>query len=389
MLRLSRVNKKYMVIKRDIQEKIEKRLWQGKVIIIYGARRVGKTTLVKRILDKYQENAAYYNCEEGDVAEGLSADTSTALRHFFGDKKLIILDEAQKIKNIGTKIKLLVDNYTDMQIIATGSSSFDLSNSVNESLTGRFYAYHLYPFSLGEIMQIYSETDINRLLEKKYMRFGLYPETISKGDDEASDYMTLVAQSYLFKDVFSLQSVRNPEVLHKLVQLLALQIGNEVSLEELSVNLKVSIETVERYITILERAFVVFRLPAFSRNLRTEIKKSRKIYFYDCGIRNALIRNFNHLELRQDVGALWENFCIAERIKNNQKNNIRAHQYFWRTYDQKEIDYIEEYGGNLYAYEFKWNTKAKNKIPKMWSETYPGADHMTITRTNYGDFVLN
>ena len=374
-----------MLIKREIQGKIEKDLWKEKIIIVYGARQVGKTTLVNQILKNYSEEAEYYNCEESDVAEGLSAGTSTALKNFFGEKKLIILDEAQKIRDIGVKLKLLIDNYPEMQIIATGSSSFELANIINEPLTGRFYSYQLYPFSLFELKQIYSEMEINRLLER-FLRIGLYPEITKLGEQEARKQISLIANNYLFKDIFTFQEVRNPEVLTKLTQMLALQLGNEVSLEELANSLGVSIETVERYIILLERAFVIFRLPAFSRNLRTEIKKNRKIYFYDCGIRNALIRNFNSLDLRSDVGALWENFCITERMKANQRKNLSPNQYFWRTYSQKEIDYLEEGDGKLSAFEFKWNRK-KMKVPKEFLDAYDNAEFKIISRDNYLEFL--
>ena len=374
-----------MLIKREIQGKIEKDLWKEKIIIVYGARQVGKTTLVNQILKNYSEEAEYYNCEESDVAEGLSAGTSTALKNFFGEKKLIILDEAQKIRDIGVKLKLLIDNYPEMQIIATGSSSFELANIINEPLTGRFYSYQLYPFSLFELKQIYSEMEINRLLER-FLRIGLYPEITKLGEQEARKQISLIANNYLFKDIFTFQEVRNPEVLTKLTQMLALQLGNEVSLEELANSLGVSIETVERYIILLERAFVIFRLPAFSRNLRTEIKKNRKIYFYDCGIRNALIRNFNSLDLRSDVGALWENFCITERMKANQRKNLSPNQYFWRTYSQKEIDYLEEGDGKLSAFEFKWNRK-KMKVPQEFLDTYDNAEFEVISRENYLEFL--
>lgn len=347
---------------------------------------MGKTTLVNQILKKHSEKAEYYNCEESDVAEGLSAGTSTALKNFFGEKKLVILDEAQKIRDIGTKLKLLVDNYPEMQIIATGSSSFELANIVNEPLTGRFYSYQLYPFSLFELKQIYSEMEVNRLLER-FLRLGLYPEITKFGKQEAQKQIFLIANNYLFKDIFTFREVRNPEVLTKLAQMLALQLGNEVSLDELVNNLRVSIETVERYIILLERAFVIFRLPAFSRNLRTEIKKSRKIYFYDCGIRNALIRNFNSLNLRNDGGSLWENFCIIERMKANQRKDLSPNQYFWRTYSQKEIDYIEERDGKLYAFEFKWNKK-KTKIPKEFLDTYKNSKFKVINKDNYQEFAV-
>jgi predicted AAA+ superfamily ATPase len=376
-----------MLIKRKIQDKIEKRLWQGKIIIIYGARQVGKTTLARELLQKYPESSAYYNCEESDVASGLSAGTSTALKQFFGDKKLVVLDEAQKIKDIGTKLKLLVDNYPEMQVIATGSSSFELSNIVNEPLTGRFFSFQLYPFSLRELLATRSDIEIKRLLPS-FMRFGLYPSIVDLGEEEAAEQISLISRSYLFKDIFALQELRSPEVLDRLTQMLALQVGREVSLEELSRSLSVSIETVNRYLLLLERAFVIFRLPAFSRNLRTEIKKSRKIYFFDCGLRNAIISNFNSLEKRDDVGALWENFCLVERIKANQADGLSPKRYFWRTYDQKEIDYIEEAGGALSAFEFKWSEGKSAKLPKAWQENYPGASFGVVSPADVDGFIL-
>ncbi len=373
------------IIKRKIQDNIEKALFKGKVVIIYGARQVGKTTLVKEIVEKFGDDSSFYSCDEIDIRQALTDKTSTELRDFLGDKKLIIIDEAQRVKNIGITLKLLVDNFPKMQIIATGSSSFDLSNEISETLTGRKDEFYLYPFSIEELSQKYSKIEINRLLEKR-MIYGMYPEAVRGGEDVVKNLKSL-AQSYVYKDVLQYQNIKNPEVLVKLLQALALQIGNEVSYNELASLTGLDKNTVSNYIQILEKAFIIFRLSPFSRNLRKELKKMRKIYFYDTGIRNALISNFNSLDIRQDAGVLWENFIVSERIKCNNNNFIDTNNYFWRTWDQKEIDLIEEREGKLFGYEFKWNDK-KIKPPKDWLETYDNASFEVINRDNYLDFVV-
>jgi uncharacterized protein len=375
-----------MIVKREIQSDIEKRLFRKKVIIIYGARRVGKTTLVREIQKKFQDNSLYLNCDEPDIREALTGKTSTELKSFIGPKQLVIIDEAQRVRNIGITLKLIVDNYPEIQIISTGSSSFELSNQTVEPLTGRKYEYFLYPFSISELKSMYSDLEINRLLEKR-MIFGMYPEIIT-GEFYNERNLKEITKSYLYKDVLQYQNIRNPEVLEKLLQALALHLGNEVSYNELSNTLGIDKKTVQSYITILEKAFVIFRLGPFSKNLRNEIKKLRKIYFIDTGIRNALINNLNPFSLRNDIGVLWENFLIIERIKNNSNNFLGKNIYFWRTHQKEEVDLIEKSADNISAYEFKWkNKKSREKAPKAFSDKYKNINFKIIDRTNYQEFL--
>ncbi len=296
------------------------------------------------------------------------------------------MDEAQRIKNIGLTLKLAVDNFPEIQVIATGSSSFDLSNQIIEPLTGRKYEYYLYPFSLAELKFIYTKQEIDRLLEKLIV-FGMYPRVVL-GGNEAEANLKELTKSYLYKDALQYQNIKNPEVLEKLLQALALQIGNEVSYNELADLLGIDKNTVAAYIRILEQAFVVFRLNPFNRNLRTELKKKRKIYFYDLGVRNALINNLNPANLRTDWGALWENFIISERLKYNYNRGQDFNYYFWRTQQKQEIDFLEEGRGKLYGFEFKW-AKKKLSPPKIFLDTYPGTEVRLINKNNYQDFVLS
>jgi len=376
-----------MIIKREIQNNIEKRLFRKKVIIIYGARRVGKTTLVREIQKKFQDTSLYLNCDEPDIREALTDKTSTELKSFIGPKQLVIIDEAQRVRNIGITLKLIVDNYPEIQIISTGSSSFELSNQTVEPLTGRKYEYFLYPFSISELKSIYSNLEIDRLLEKIII-FGMYPEIIINGFDNERN-LKEITKSYLYKDVLQYQNIRNPDILEKLLQALALQIGNEVSYNELSNSLGIDKKTVQSYISILEKAFVIFKLGPFSRNLRNEIKKLRKIYFIDTGIRNALINNLNPFALRNDTGVLWENFFITERIKNNSNNFLSKNIYFWRTHQKEEIDLIEESADSMSAYEFKWKNKKsiREKAPKAFNDKYKNVNFRIIDRTNYQEFL--
>ncbi len=375
-----------MKIERTIQKEIEKRLFKGKIIIIYGPRRVGKTTLVQRLLEKYAEghNTKYLNGDDLDVRQALANKTSTELKKYLDQKDFVVIDEAQRIENVGLTLKLLVDNYPKMQIIATGSSSFDLSNKIIEPLTGRKYEFFLHPFSLEELSQKYDSHETRRILERQII-FGAYPEVVDAGD-EAKSRLKEIAHSYLYKDVLEYQGLKHSDLLDNLLQALALQIGNEVSYNELANLLKISKNTVENYIRILEQAFVIFRLRPLSRNLRNELKKLRKIYFYDTGVRNALINNFNPLELRNDAGVLWENFMISERMKYNNNNEHDKLTYFWRTMQKQEIDYIEEEGGKMQAFEFKWK-KDKFKKPKAFLSAYSGSDAFLINRDNFGEFV--
>ncbi len=372
------------MIKRTIQDNIEKALFKGKIIVIYGARQVGKTTLVKEIQKKCSEDSSYFNCDEPDIRRAFMDKTSTEIKEFLGNKKLIIIDEAQRVKNIGLTLKLIVDNFPSVQVIATGSSSFDLSNEIAEPLTGRKYEFYLYPISLEELKEVYSDLEITRILENR-MIFGMYPEIVTAADN-AGDRLRNIAMSYLYKDVLQYQNIKNPEVLNKLLSALALQIGNEVSYNELSAIVGVDKKTISSYIQLLEKTFVIFRLSPFSRNLRNELKKMRKIYFYDTGIRNALINNFNPLNLRTDTGALWENFMISERVKYNNNQGKSKNIYFWRTHTQKEIDYVEEYEGKLEGYEFKWEKDSFTK-PKEFLETYKNSTIELVNRNNFQNFV--
>lgn len=373
------------MIQRTIQKLIEARLFKKKAIIIYGARQVGKTTLIRAMQKKYPAaDTTYINCDEPDLRTTLTEVTSTELKALIGRKKIIFIDEAQRVKNIGITLKLFVDNFPERQIVATGSSSLDLSNSLVEPLTGRKYEFHLFPFSLQELRQKYSALEIKRLLEKRLI-FGMYPEIV-ENPDEAEVLLKSLAGNYLYKDVLQYQSLKRPELLDKLLTALAVQMGSEVSYPELANLLGVNKDTVANYIQLLEKAFVIYRLSPFSRNLRSELTKLRKIYFYDTGIRNALINNFNPLSQRQDVGALWENFMISERLKRNFNSGVVVNTFFWRTHQQQEIDYLEESKGTLAGFEFKWKS-GKRPNPKIFLEAYPGSRVEFVDNQNFENFV--
>jgi len=372
------------IIKRKIQDSVGKALFKGKIVIIYGARQVGKTTLVKEIQKKYLAESIYLNCDEPDIREAFSDKTSTEIKAYLGKAKIVILDEAQRIKNIGLTLKLMADNFPEIQIIATGSSSFDLSSKIAEPLTGRKNEFFLYPFSYSELKAIYSDLELNRLLEQRII-FGMYPEVI-EGGKEAEKNLKSLAKSYLYKDILEFQGIRNSEAIEKLLQALALQIGDEVSYNELAQTVGIDKNTVANYIQILEKAFIIFRLNPYSRNLRSELKELRKIYFFDTGVRNAIINNLNPLNLRQDVGALWENFLISERLKSNSNNGLDCNAYFWRTKEGKEIDYLEDAGGKLSGFEIKWK-KDKFKIPEIFLKTYAQSNITLINKNNYTDFI--
>lgn len=374
------------MINRKIEKNIVENLFKGKVIIIYGARQVGKTTLVKKIADDYKGQSSYFNCDLISVQDALSIPEANRIKDFLGDHNIIILDEAQRIKNIGLILKILIDTYPELQIIATGSSSFDLANEINEPLTGRKIVFNLFPLSVEEIMGDNGFLYINSKLEK-ILRYGTYPDVFFSEDKEAASKLEEIASSYLFKDILSFDKIKKSSIIVKLLQLLALQVGSEVSYNELATKLGINRITVEKYIDILEQCFILFRINSFSRNLRNEISKAIKIYFYDLGVRNILIKNLNPLDIRNDAGFLWENFCILERIKRNKYNNIFANYYFWRTYDQKEIDFIEERDGKLFAYEFKLN-REHSKAPSIFLETYKNSQYQTINRENYYKFLM-
>lgn len=353
------------------------------IIIIYGARQVGKTTLVKQLLSETDMNAEYFNCDYLDVQSLFAYENAGNLESSIKDYNLIVLDEAQRIKNIGLVLKILHDEFPGLQVIATGSSSFDLSNMISEPLTGRKVVFPLYPFSLEELSTgqsvIKSRRNIVRIL-----RLGAYPSVILRNDKEALENLNEIVSSYLFKDILEFQQLRKPDILMNLLRLLAFQISNEVSYTELANKLKVDQTVVQRYIQLLEDSFIIFRIQALKRNLRNEVGKSRKIYFWDLGVRNAIIQNTNSLDLRDDQGALWENFCISERLKFMKYNHPLLFQsYFWRTYNQKEIDYIEERDGFFHAFEFKWSPKKRLQLPEDFKKTYGNTDFKIITPENF------
>lgn len=374
------------LIKRDIERNIKEWLFKGKIIILYGARQVGKTTLAKKLLNEYGRPEDYFNCEIASIRQSLEKEDPAVLKKILGDGRLIVLDEAQKIVNIGLILKLLLDTYPDMQIIATGSSSFDLANKINEPLTGRALEFTLYPFSLSELKYFYKSYELDGQLENLLI-YGLYPEIVKSSIPNARQLLDNLSNKYLYQDILIFDRIKKSGLIVNLLQLLALQIGNEVSINELAINLQCSRDTINNYLDILEKAFIIFRLRAYSRNHRKEITKKQKIYFVDLGIRNSLISRYNELAVRDDVGALWENFCISERLKKIQIDNLSCQKYFWRTIDQKEIDYVEEYNDRLDGYEFKWG-KGKASAPKEFL-AYKNSRVSLVNRNNYRDFLMN
>lgn len=373
------------MISRLQQEILEAKLHKGKAIIITGPRQVGKTTLLNDIIAKSNEPSIFLNCDEPDIRTLLENTTSTALQNLIGKNTLVLIDEAQRVKNIGLTLKLLVDQFKNVQVIATGSSALELASEINEPLTGRKWEYNLYPFSTLELKNHTSMLEEQRLLENR-MIYGFYPDVINHPGEEAKVLLSL-SNSYLYKDILSLKDIRKPALLEKLLTALALQIGSEVSFHELGQIVGADTQTVERYIQLLEKCFVVFQLGAFSRNIRNEIKKSKKVYFFDNGVRNAIINNFAPLALRQDTGALWENFLMSERLKANHYAGRFVKSYFWRTHQQQEIDLIEEKDGLLNIFEFKWNEKTKQKIPSTFTDAYTNSEFEFITKGNYMPFL--
>jgi uncharacterized protein len=373
------------MIPRKIEDIIRIRLFKGKAILLFGARQVGKTTLVKNLAKISHKKVLHLNGDEPDIRELLGSISSSQLKNYIGNNELVVIDEAQRIQNIGITLKLITDNYPEIQVIATGSSSLDIANSAKEPLTGRKFEYTLYPFSFQELVNNHGLLEEKRQLEQRLI-YGSYPEIV-QNPNESEELLNLISDSYLYKDLLLIETIKRPKLLAKLLKALALQIGNEVSYNELSQLVGADKGTVEKYIDLLEQTFVVFTLPSFSRNVRNELKKSKKIYFYDTGIRNSIIGNFNPVHSRTDIGALWENYLIADRIKKAEYGKIRTNFYFWRTTQQQEIDLIEETDGKLAAFEFKWNEKAKAKFPKTFSGNYPGAKFGVITRQNYETFL--
>jgi len=373
------------MIKRSLQNIVEEKLGKQKAIIILGPRQVGKSTLLDLIKEKRAESTIYLDCDNNDIRKTLSEASINQLTRIIGNNEIVIIDEAQRVKNIGLTLKLITDQLKSKQLLVSGSSSFELSNKVNEPLTGRKFEYHLFPFSLKELVDHFGFLEERRNMEYR-MVFGMYPDIINNPGNEVEVLKNLM-DSYLFKDVFSFQEMRKPEFIESLLEALAFQVGSEVSFNELAQLLGSNPHTIQKYINLLERAFIIFRLRSFNRNARNEIKKGRKIYFYDNGIRNAIIGNYSLLKQRTDVGGLWENFVVSERMKYLSYNKIYAKRYFWRTVQKQEIDYIEEFNGKLNAFEIKWNPNKKVKFSKTFTGAYPFAKLNTINPDNIWDFV--
>ncbi len=375
------------MIQRILTQSILNDFNRKKVIVLLGARQVGKTTLLTN-LQKENAKSLMLNCDDMDDTLLLESPSSTKLRHLLESYELVFIDEAQRVKNIGLTLKIIGDlKLPNTQVVVTGSSSFDLANEVNEPATGRLIEYNLYPFTLTELAAHTNEREEQRLLEQR-MLYGLYPEIVTEPAEARRTLMSLT-NNYLYKDLFAYKGIKKPELLQKLVRALALQLGSEVSYNELSNLLGIDKNTVESYIGLLEKCFVVFRLESYSRNLRNEIKKGKKIYFYDNGVRNAVLSNFSPLEMRNDVGALWENLMVSERVKRNSYAQNFAQLYFWRTHEQQEIDLVEEQDGALRTFEFKWNIKARSVQPSTFSKNYPGSSYEVITPDNYWTFLEN
>jgi uncharacterized protein len=368
------------IIKRALQKLLKERFFKGKALLVFGARQTGKSTLAELLLTNQEKEWLTLNGDDADVREALTNTTATKLKSIIGNKKILLIDEAQRIDNIGLSLKLITDQIKDVQVIATGSSSFELSNKVNEPLTGRKYEFMLYPLSFEEMVNHHGLLQEKRLIEQRLL-YGYYPEIVINPGEE-KERLKLLAGSYLYKDLLMLEQIKKPALLEKLLKALALQVGSEVHYTEIGQMIGSDRKTVEKYIDLLEKSFVIFQLPAFSRNVRNEIKKGKKVYFYDCGIRNAIINNFNSISNRTDTGALWENFIIVERIKFLKYKGIDCNHYFWRTTQQQEIDLIEEKENTLAAFEFKWNKNAKARIPLTFIENYPGTITKIISSEN-------
>ncbi len=368
---------------RYLSDRIKNRINSGKAIIVIGPRQVGKTTLIESILETKD-----YLLLDGDDPKTrtlLTEPNTEQIRTILGKYKFVFIDEAQRIEGIGLTMKIITDRFKDVQLFTSGSSSFDLSSKINEPLTGRKWEYQLFPISWEEYENHHGYLFAEQNLENRLL-YGFYPDVLNNVGDEISILRNLV-NSYLYKDILSFADIRKPEVLEKLVQALALQVGSEVNYSELAQIVNVDKNTIGKYIHILQKGYIILKLNSFSRNVRNEIKTNKKIYFYDNGIRNMVIGNFNPIELRTDKGAIWENFLISERIKQIEYKQSLAHTYFWRTKQQQEVDFVEENGGKIFGYEFKWNKKKNQKLPKTFTETY-NAESKVVDKDNFREFVI-
>jgi predicted AAA+ superfamily ATPase len=373
------------MITRVQSAKIERALFKGKAIIVSGARQVGKTTMLEEILQNYKDKLLALDGDDITIQELLNRPNTQQIKQIIGDKKIVFIDEAQRIPEIGLTSKIIIDKFKDVQLILSGSSSFDLSNKVNEPLTGRKWTFNLWPVSWEEwqnhVGYVKAEQDVeNRLV------FGFYPDVLMH-EKNPEQVLAELAESYLYKDILMYEGLKKPTAIKKLLQALAFQVGSEVSLQELGQTIGIDPKTVNVYIDILEKAYIIFRLSSISRNLRNEIKAKNKVYFCDNGIRNSVIGQLQPLVIRQDIGILWENFMVSERVKQISINNDLRNYYFWRTTQQQEVDYIEEVNGEFFAYEFKWSEKKKIKFPKTFSNNYKSVDK-GINRSNFREFVV-
>ena len=374
-------------IARELESTLTQNYKPNKVMIILGARRVGKTVLLKQIIQKSDKRSTYLNAEDFYVREMLKERSISNYKRQFSGIERIIIDEAQTIAGIGLILKLIVDEIEGIEVVVTGSSAFDLLNRFGDPLTGRSFTYHLFPFSQSELSRIESPLQTKQNLHERLI-FGSYPEIfLYENIQEKKEYLQNLVSTYLLKDILSLDGLRGASKMTNLLQLLAFQIGNEVSPYELSKHLGISKNTVDKYLDLLSKVFVIFKLGGFSKNLRKEISKGQKWYFFDNGVRNAIISDFKPLNLRNDAGALWENYIISERFKKNHYTRKYNSMFFWRTYDQQEIDLIEVNEGQIDAFEIKWNPRKIPRIPKAWVTNYPDAGFSTINPDNYLDFI--
>lgn len=373
------------MIKRSLFETLSRKLFTGKTILLLGPRQSGKTTLLKLLQNATPEKTIWINGDNPDDREMLENINSARAIEIFPPKSMVIVDEAQRLENSGLTLKIIHDSCPGIQLLASGSSSFELTDKIKESMTGRKWSYILYPISLEELAKHSGNFELLRSLETRLI-YGSYPDVINRKGQEKETLHELISD-YLYKDVFRVKEIRKPDLVEKLVKALAFQVGNQVSYNELSQLIQADKETIERYIYLLEEAYIIFRLTSFARNLRNELKWSRKIYFVDNGIRNAVINQFNTLSLRNDVGALWENMMISERRKKIEYEKLYRNIYFWRTQRQQEIDYLEEYDGKIYAYEFKWKSSGSHKPPSAFVAAYPDSEFKIINKDNFWEFI--
>ena len=378
-----------MRIPRFLKKEVIKKLEPNKVVVLYGARQVGKTTLVKEILKDFDnKDYMFLSGEDIDVRRWLSSQSVSTLKRFIGSIKLLVIDEAQKVDQIGLNLKLIVDHIEGIKVVTTGSSSFELANQVGEPLVGRKWQFILYPISQLELQDVENKHETASNICDRLI-YGSYPDVVTAvGIKEKKEIISNIVNGYLYRDILEFEEVKKSQKIIDILKLIAFQIGQEVSLHEIGNSVNLDSRTVERYLDLLEKAFIVKRVYGFSRNLRKEISKTSRFYFYDNGIRNAIIENFNDLDTRNDIGQLWENYLFMERMKRNEYKNISANIYFWRTWDKKEIDLIEEREGKLFGYEFKWGEKSGAKAPKDWINTYKNASYEVVNKENYLDFIL-